>query len=604
MLADNNEANFAAELTSLYCSIFLDDFRSPESGIVSTITKAATSLKSAYGNSDASHLLALLLVIQERSRPQQVLTSSEINFYTDPSPVETVLSLELCKKVLLFVSPLLKMWPEHDTLITLQRISTEIGEIPPGAPIALRLSKVEQLYHYIHEWDRFASKEVKCGALMADTAALIVKWRRLELATWTSLFAVEKQKAADSASAYWFHLFETLIAVPIHDIVHAAKVLVVFLADSTVGQFERRLHMLKAFEKHLSLTGKTEVVQCVSNVRKFYTQFLPHIQQRLEVAETQLRKQVDEVVKLASWRDTNIHALKQSAQKSHRQLFKVVKKYRAALESPAIPEESPLISPDYNELPMPQTDIILECFNEKMKPLEVFDLWNNRPKQLYHLDTTCARIKDYANCVNGSYPNRGLADIASEAVTTAADLHKRTPKVWNKDTKKTINSLTMEKQVFLTYVLRELRGSGLRTSVRKATMMQQNELIKVLALNPTFENESWVSSADNVFFAFIELLTKLRATLSEADNSVPKADLQRGMAYAENSFSYILKLRKCAAGHLRLNRSDDSISVLEELCSRPIKACFRHAEVSSLVRSEEHTSELSHVALHRMPSSA
>lgn len=583
VLADNNEANFAAELTSLYCSIFLDDFRSPESGIVSTITKAATSLKSAYGNSDASHLLALLLVIQERSRPQQVLTSSEINFYTDPSPVETVLSLELCKKVLLFVSPLLKMWPEHDTLITLQRISTEIGEIPPGAPIALRLSKVEQLYHYIHEWDRFASKEVKCGALMADTAALIVKWRRLELATWTSLFAVEKQKAADSASAYWFHLFETLIAVPIHDIVHAAKVLVVFLADSTVGQFERRLHMLKAFEKHLSLTGKTEVVQCVSNVRKFYTQFLPHIQQRLEVAETQLRKQVDEVVKLASWRDTNIHALKQSAQKSHRQLFKVVKKYRAALESPAIPEESPLISPDYNELPMPQTDIILECFNEKMKPLEVFDLWNNRPKQLYHLDTTCARIRDYANCVNGSYPNRGLADIASEAVTTAADLHKRTPKVWNKDTKKTINSLKMEKQVFLTYVLRELRGSGLRTSVRKATMMQQNELIKVLALNPTFENESWVSSADNVFFAFIELLTKLRATLSEADNSVPKADLQRGMAYAENSFSYILKLRKCAAGHLRLNRSDDSISVLEELCSRPIKACFRHAEVSSLV---------------------
>jgi midasin len=42
-----------------------------------------------------------------------------------------------------------------------------------------------------------------------------------------------------------------------------------------------------------------------------------------------------EVLLFASWKDTNINALRDSAKRSHHKLFKLVRKYRALLGQPA-----------------------------------------------------------------------------------------------------------------------------------------------------------------------------------------------------------------------------------------------------------------------------
>ena len=40
---------------------------------------------------------------------------------------------------------------------------------------------------------------------------------------------------------------------------------------------------------------------------------------------------------MASWKDVNIDALKQSARRSHNNLYKIVRKYRAILSTPVQP---------------------------------------------------------------------------------------------------------------------------------------------------------------------------------------------------------------------------------------------------------------------------
>lgn len=46
-------------------------------------------------------------------------------------------------------------------------------------------------------------------------------------------------------------------------------------------------------------------------------------------------KDVQNLIKLASWKDVNVYALKQSAIRSHHQLYKSVRKLRMVLQKPA-----------------------------------------------------------------------------------------------------------------------------------------------------------------------------------------------------------------------------------------------------------------------------
>src|SRR5690606_33700251 len=51
----------------------------------------------------------------------------------------------------------------------------------------------------------------------------------------------------------------------------------------------------------------------------------------LAATRKNIEKEVSEVVLLASWKDTNIVALRESAKRSHHKLFKVIRKYRTSL---------------------------------------------------------------------------------------------------------------------------------------------------------------------------------------------------------------------------------------------------------------------------------
>ena len=64
------------------------------------------------------------------------------------------------------------------------------------------------------------------------------------------------------------------------------------------------------------------------NVYKYYEQFLDHNTNALNEFRRPIEKELKQFVKIASWKDVNIHALKQSAQKTHRQLSKCVRKYK------------------------------------------------------------------------------------------------------------------------------------------------------------------------------------------------------------------------------------------------------------------------------------
>lgn len=71
------------------------------------------------------------------------------------------------------------------------------------------------------------------------------------------------------------------------------------------------------------------------NVYAFYNQYSTRISAFLATERAKVEKDVQNLIKLASWKDVNVYALRQSAVKSHHMLYKAVRKLRAVLQKPA-----------------------------------------------------------------------------------------------------------------------------------------------------------------------------------------------------------------------------------------------------------------------------
>lgn len=67
----------------------------------------------------------------------------------------------------------------------------------------------------------------------------------------------------------------------------------------------------------------------------FYSQYEPRIAAHLVAERARIDKDVQNVIKLASWKDINVAALRASAVRSHHQLHKCVRKLRTVLQKPA-----------------------------------------------------------------------------------------------------------------------------------------------------------------------------------------------------------------------------------------------------------------------------
>ncbi|KNE72711.1 hypothetical protein AMAG_20508, partial [Allomyces macrogynus ATCC 38327] len=136
---------------------------------------------------------------------------------------------------------------------------------------------------------------------------LIVDWRRLELHNWANLLEYyDEEQKRDGA--------------PLDE----------FIMTSSIGQLSLRLQIVKALHAHFKL-------DVLLNTHDYYAQFLPAVQKEISQQRTVIEKELKDHVKIASWRDINVYALKLSAAKTHKQLNKCLKKYSMLLQQPLLP---------------------------------------------------------------------------------------------------------------------------------------------------------------------------------------------------------------------------------------------------------------------------
>lgn len=509
------------------------------------------------------------------------LSESELDFYRGNSQSESKRSISIIKSLQVSSLKLLTQWPEHATLQNISRICDEYLSFPIDTPIARLLQKIEQVYTYIAEWEKYASSHVTLKNHFDNLTQLIVSWRKLELSSWKSLFIHEDSIVKQSLGRWWFYLFETIVIPQLADgvdediVVENSEIklisaLNVFISQATYGEYEHRLNLLTAFRNHVFTiaNGSTRVHGALSNFITFYEQFTPIIHENIAKQKKALEKDVSEVILLASWKDVNIDALKQSARRSHNNLYKIVRKYRALLATPVSPIIEQGLTNEFKSIPKIK-DIdglpLAKSHNSKTDELVTeVKTWGERPTRLQNIQTVSKNMQVYNGLIRlDVIPS--INDYAKDLILDMERLRNETPKELKKDNKKLIATLLTQKRKLLSDTLKELRRIGLKTSLRTDIHKMQETVTKMLCNSKSFEESHLLKGSDVFYFRILDLMPRLRASVSGLAEGVPQSDADRGLAASENLVFSLATTRK------PLVQFADSVLNLEESYSAMIK---------------------------------
>ncbi|KAG8913824.1 hypothetical protein FRC01_004368, partial [Tulasnella sp. 417] len=554
------------------------------------VVPPAAALLEALGGThrtDEDTVCARLLMLQDRLRSiqnPQFNDAQTFDFYHDSNIPETRKIIGLLGDLIKRADELLTEWPEQLVLGHLKDRAEDILHYSMDAPVAKVLSGLERLLLQTEDWERYAHKGNSLKIQQQAITAQIVEWRRLELSCWSRLLEVQASKFASAMDIWWFRLYEAAV----HGSISAAKspaadavdqhirglspLLDQYMLGSPLGQYSSRLLLLSTFANFthqvipLSDTkiGTTlkRVATLLRSTHEYWKQFEPELVGRMSKDKEKLDGEIKDFIKLASWRDINVYALKASAEKTHRHLHRSIRKFRDILQQPVEPVISSLLfeattqnvrsSPEPSSIEFSQSPAAREDLPVKVKTLvEVVQ------RKLYPFLSSAVWAK--------------VDELAVGVLETAHSLASTQLPNGDKDeVSKAIKALSARKRKAVADVMKDLRDAGLPANLKPEVLaFQQNRaaLMELVSLSGSASAIMGESSehlkAEKYHHRLLHLLPQLRQTLNNHHPDLATRDLQRAIALVESSFAAALNSRDRIFE--RLQRTMDRIEAISAL---------------------------------------
>ncbi|OCH90921.1 midasin [Obba rivulosa] len=526
------------------------------------------------------------------------------NFYSDANVPEARKALEILQSLRSRLDVLVHEWPEQMVLQHLLSRCVAILEFNLRSPIPKFLSALEQLLVQTDDWEMYSNRDNTLKNHQQQLTGLIVEWRRLELACWQDLLRNEARTFADGASEWWFRLYETTVrgglaaqSEETHQggsmttyLDSLVPLLDEFMTTSPLGQFHARIRLLHSFESyiaHLCSAGPTSeasdmhrVERVLHHTRQFYAQFSQQVSVALSKQQSELEKGIRDFIKLASWKDINVHALKQSAQRTHRQLYKCIRKFRDVLRQPVtdfFQRKADMTEPESS----PYTPVALKVLSEQF----VLPEYDGRPDLPPHLVNLARTFRNFQGIISericGSIDSLSPKEVdgfAVEIITTTKTLAESAAPSNLTAAQKTkfLKALLGRKRKAWSDLLKELKRLGFAPNMKPEALEQlrsrrwirERSMVANLArFAPT------VRKADDYFHRISAVIPDLRNSLSDHHSDLSGRELQRALMLLESSFSIALEARSSASDLLGdFQQLQDTIARLRTLRSSQVLA--------------------------------
>ncbi|CAK7243634.1 MAG: AAA ATPase midasin [Sporothrix thermara] len=496
----------------------------------------------------------------------------------------------------------------HDIQVkfrSLQRID-EIGHLQPLAdvldgcdkvlelgfhePLAKVIPRVEKLHEFLYEWQfrGYAPRVYLAPSLYERTTATLVSWRKLELSTWSRLFDTEADKCRQDAGAWWFIAYEAAVAGPMAILLqsdssatsnasgadllayHAeqlVKELASYLASSIAGQYAARLDLLRQIATHLRLLTLEHpalaiIANAVQGLIAYYARFEPLAADAIRRGRESLQKKMNDVLLLASWRDTNIDALRESARKSHQKLFRLVRKFRAVLGQPmgpAIQQGLPDGGENNDEAAVQGSGVLALYSYDKAPDFAPAHAAAQICQQLvpgWGSDAHTRRLSSMDRLVGvmakaSAVPDAALdaADIVAGFLTdllaNASALRKETPPLLTDENKTEVKQLKTRKTRLFDETVKAVRQMGFSSNLGTSRLAAQSSLARILATYNAarLPGEFDLPGLEYALHKFVDLAPQVRSALHDHNSDLQHTVARRSVGYLEGILYVALQQR-------------------------------------------------------------
>ncbi|XP_042842742.1 midasin [Panthera tigris] len=410
------------------------------------------------------------------------------------------------------VSQLLQDWPEHPALEQLLVVIDRIRSFPLSSPISKLLNGLEILLAKAQDWEENASRALSLRKHLDLVSQTIIRWRKLELNCWSMSLDNTMKRHTEKSTKHWFSIYQMLEKHMQEQteeqeddkqmtLMLLVSTLQAFIEGSSLGEFHVRLQMLLVFHCHVLLMpqveGKDSLCSVLWNLYHYYKQFFDRVQAKIVELRSPLEKELKEFVKISKWNDVSFWSIKQSVEKTHRTLFKFMKKFEAVLSEPC---RSSLVESDKEEQP----DFLSQpAATSEASPIQSL---NMALRETLLAQPVAAQAVIPEQCQGASFPLEG------ELLCRLPKLMKRMRKV----------CLTLMKESRLPYLVEGLDHftGEVISSVRE---------LQSLNVEPSAEKEKQRSEAKHI------LLRKQRA-LADLFQHLAKTGLsyRKGLAWARS----------------------------------------------------------------------
>jgi midasin len=497
------------------------------------------------------------------------------NFYTDPNISRVKQAASVVTTLKTRLETLIDEWPDQMVLQRLREYCDFILQLDVRSPVAKVLSALEQLLLQTEDWEIFANRDNTLKAHQQTLINLIVEWRRLELSCWHGLLQSHAQAFSDGASEWWFRLYDAIVRgvldASARKVIEDSDPLTSYLEKllplldefvyaCPLGQFHARLALLRSFENYVRrrvLQGSTEVaslrrVLCIlHSTVNFYNLFSAPLHEHLSAQRRELEKETQALIKLASWKDVNVQALKQSAQRTHHQLYKIVRKFRDILRQPIRERLRPDPAGSSETSPLPEMDDAFPTVS--LSPSSIF------PDHVSFIPSEHVRdlqraygkfvilITERIQPFLTSQADHSVDSLATQTIVTTRALSQESVVATSVEKRqKQAKALLVRKRKAWSDLLKELKQGGLSANVRPEVLKHQSDALWIReqpAMPPNACLRASPERGEIYFHRLCGLMPLLRSQIFTHHPDLSARELERGTMYLQSCFSIALQAR-------------------------------------------------------------
>ncbi|GAA5961125.1 hypothetical protein JCM3765_001235 [Sporobolomyces pararoseus] len=560
-------------------------FESLRTSTVNTlVTKLYSGLDESLDRNSAVYRLRTLVELARQVDPPQGVEAPHYDFYTEANPKETAKAVPILLAFITRLEELIAIWPEQMVLQSLRDRCHAILAFSSTSPIAQILTALEQLLQQTEDWEKYADRQHSINVNRSSITTQIVEWRRFELTCWNRLLHTVEDKFEEPVAHWWFRFYETTIrsAPGLEESAEGekeekidtetssywgelVKLLDSFFQTCSIGQFSARLNLVLSFGRYaldLSVAGKSsvgfgavgaaslgKVSKILLNVHAFYSQFTNKVDSFLTTERSRVEKDVQNLIKLASWKDINVYALRASAVRSHHQLYKSVRKLRAILQKPAS---------DFFNPPEAEQGLSTSTSNALVLPSDVTfpslptDLVPSSKAHLASLDQTYRRLSSLASNKLTSIVGENVAELlenfSGEIISTSKELRNE-PLGSEEGREQRVKNLIERKRRAWRDLLNELKRIGISPSPSPKTVARLEDAGQVYSLSPAQPLLALDSSAlpgdvqvrlrkaDAYHYRLLSELPTLKTYPASHDADVRTPDIQRALGHIQTGLN-------------------------------------------------------------------